>query len=1633
MYTIYIRNMSDLVSEEICIYNDESVIEAYKVSELKLQLEETTAGSLTMKVPVTNVGYDAFETFSTVLTIRKRGEIKWVGRLIDAKVDFYNTKELIFEGLYNLLMDTIQLPYTETTSISLWITHLIEEHNRIVQSAGQNWKTILISHIDTAINPATNTALYTDYETTLDTINNVLEGWSVHPRFGYVEVDRYNKTSDGTQVLLGRTYRLLTIAFEAGYDNSTPLPQIVFGQNLMDYAREIKNDDVATVVIPRGAKYTDEEWAAAVEAGNEPSTVPDELDKYRTIYSVNNHDLRLFDTQERLDRYGYISKTLTFDSLKDYIDIKTAGLNYLQNQQWNKATLSISAFDLKLMNVSAEEIKIGRMVHCLSAPHGLDFNYPCIKIEEDLLDVNNTKYTLGYSDEKYLSDASRKVDRKLEEVVTATVQRERLIQTNIYDHTDTQIERVDETINDMYIDLNDKIEAISFDPSEAVEEAKTNALQLLNIYDEEKNPERKGYVHFVKETADYSSEGMMTLSELKARINKYDASHASTQTFLNNVENWLANPVNSSGWTFVVCVALGEEDYQTNVAVYECPASYNRGDNHMPYLLNTSPYKIFTSYNGNYVAYVAKYQRYTSTGNPSVLTNTFDTINRSIASSDDGSDLWDSNNKILVPNEYYFNNPALKFYCSVDVYESSSSNNVKYPATFKPDPASDSLSLAQLKGYITSHCAASSNLTNILNQLDANINNADLPDPIPYQHLLIYVQVKKDNGVLDWDHFVLALFDVAHTTYHYWTHSGTSGLAYTYGSSNLVNTSIRIGSQIRVNGTYEPKVQYVYMATSSVYVNSSTTVDWNTRYEINTTVFGPSLAAYNDPNSEVFVSMPIHKAPTSAEVFPRNLVEHISNPQDHITEIVISNKADYMANDANLWRWNSEGLYYLNGGYNGGTLPPGEYGSNTDNLRLALTKDGQIVADRITAGQLDAGIIKTGVIVGNPNISDPSVADFKMNINDGTIVAKKGQFVFANLRENAGTAADPDQALNEFAYFSNQTIGRLTAVAGKTSDDWMLIIGSSFGVDKHGRTYMREGHIGGVGGAFDVIASNERPIQAVSVSSQGTQYMWNYKVEINTDTYRPVYQGSETTTFRFRLGHYENDQIVCDTELYSFSFDEGTEAKSILFYFYTDDNVTPPFYQGELFPVWYVKDENGEYVQDEVHYAQKTGVDTNYKVEQNGWADDEHTLPRWVSYTDERYSVGSIDQSGTINIGAGYLSNGTFGNAASFYLGGVNHAGSIGGSGARSDWRFTVGSNFGITANGNFYSNDGYLKNAHVEGTVTTTGLNVGYVGSLQVSSHLHDRVVGSDITIRWRIFRDDLNGHTMFTNSTRMSLTVTSENRANLPTNPVIEFQPAEGYRVGNPPDYGVHQRDAFRLTYDRNGSDRQDFFIDTSTWDDVDTGEYATGYIYITVVLNNQSQTFVLSSQAQLKERYDDEIPGEGELYYCVGDISFTRYDSVQGQSCIRAGTPLCGSSLGANYDADFWNHAYIKNIHSTVTESGSSSRLYKHNIEGLDVRYDKLLDILHPVRFQFNKEHYDDGEQYHVGFVLEELKEQMDIAGIKPEEFGAYDPNPDGKGGGIRYSEFIPIIIEQLQKLKRENEDLRRQLYEKGIIDD
>ena len=71
----------------------------------------------------------------------------------------------------------------------------------------------------------------------------------------------------------------------------------------------------------------------------------------------------------------------------------------------------------------------------------------------------------------------------------------------------------------------------------------------------------------------------------------------------------------------------------------------------------------------------------------------------------------------------------------------------------------------------------------------------------------------------------------------------------------------------------------------------------------------------------------------------------------------------------NVWRWNNGGFGHSSKGYNG----PYE---------TAITQDGQIVANFITAGEMNAGVIKTGLLKGN-------TGNAYFNLDTGDLAADK--------------------------------------------------------------------------------------------------------------------------------------------------------------------------------------------------------------------------------------------------------------------------------------------------------------------------------------------------------------------------------------------------------------------------------------------------------------------------------------------------------------------------------------------------------------------------------------------------------------------------------------------------------------------
>lgn len=168
--------------------------------------------------------------------------------------------------------------------------------------------------------------------------------------------------------------------------------------------------------------------------------------------------------------------------------------------------------------------------------------------------------------------------------------------------------------------------------------------------------------------------------------------------------------------------------------------------------------------------------------------------------------------------------------------------------------------------------------------------------------------------------------------------------------------------------------------------------------------------AINEKPSTTVMQQAIDQA---TELITGNLggyvVLHDSNGDGKPDEILIMDDPD-ITQAVKVWRWNQAGLGYSSTGY------AGPYG-------LAMTANGEIVADFITAGTLNANLIKAGVI-------EDAAGNSTIDMSNGAAVMKdfKAKNSFQFLDENGA----------EKGYFSYTSADGTNLILKNQSGDLMI-------------------------------------------------------------------------------------------------------------------------------------------------------------------------------------------------------------------------------------------------------------------------------------------------------------------------------------------------------------------------------------------------------------------------------------------------------------------------------------------------------------------------------------------------------------------------------------------------------------------
>ena len=378
--------MYEVYKDGILLYYPGDEENALLSSELNLSLG--SAGTFEFEVPPSNPLHGSFESRRSMTQILKDGKEIFYGEVRDIEKDFDNVETISAVGELSFLYDSIQpqAEYHDLTPRQMLETWL-NIHNSQVEERKRFYVGIVMIH-------DTNDSLYryTNRESTLDAIREKL----VERLGGYLRIRKV----DGVRYL-----DWITLP-EYGKYCEQP---IEFGTNLLDYAENCSAEDLATAVIPLGARLEE----SPIEG----------LEAYTDITSVNAGVDYLY-IQEAVERYGWVKKVVTWDDVTVPANLKRKGEEWLKDNQYESLVLELTALDLSDLGHDYEAFALGDTVHASAWPYGMDRTFPVQEMTVYLQEPDRNRLTLGTAVKKtytsQMKESSSQMNVQLDNVRQTT-------------------------------------------------------------------------------------------------------------------------------------------------------------------------------------------------------------------------------------------------------------------------------------------------------------------------------------------------------------------------------------------------------------------------------------------------------------------------------------------------------------------------------------------------------------------------------------------------------------------------------------------------------------------------------------------------------------------------------------------------------------------------------------------------------------------------------------------------------------------------------------------------------------------------------------------------------------------------------------------------------------------------------------------------------------------------------------------------------------------------------------------------------------------------------------------------------------------------------------------------------------
>ena len=363
-------DMYEVYCDSYLLYSDQ--VDDLKIFNPKVELELNNIGQFEFTIYNNHPHFDRLQRLKSIIRVYQDDFLLFRGRILNDEQGFYDEKTVHCEGEIAFLVDSIQRPYDFTGTPAELFTQFIESHNAQVDADRQ----FKVGNITVTDPNDYITRSESEYLNTWESISAKL----LELLGGYIVI---RHEEDGVYIDYLSEMNLLS-------------PQeIEFGKNLLDLKRTTKGEDIATAIIPLGAKEENSE-------------------NRLTIASVNNGVDYVY-SQEAVDLYGWIYRVQTWDDVTDASNLLRKGNEALNEQIQMLYSIELDAADLATVDKNITSFHLGVQVKVKT--HTINTYFLVTKLSIELFSPANNKLTLGSTVQTFTEQAQKGQNDTIKRIV----------------------------------------------------------------------------------------------------------------------------------------------------------------------------------------------------------------------------------------------------------------------------------------------------------------------------------------------------------------------------------------------------------------------------------------------------------------------------------------------------------------------------------------------------------------------------------------------------------------------------------------------------------------------------------------------------------------------------------------------------------------------------------------------------------------------------------------------------------------------------------------------------------------------------------------------------------------------------------------------------------------------------------------------------------------------------------------------------------------------------------------------------------------------------------------------------------------------------------------------------------------